>query len=167
MNDAATDADADVGAGMEAGELYYEDLAVGHTATSRPHLMTLERIISFAQEFDPQPQHVDPVAARGSLFGELVASGWHTGAVTMRLQLETMMGRFPGGALGAQLDNLSWKRPVRPGDELRARIEVLAMRPSGSRSDRGLLTMRTTTLNQRDEAVQEMTATVLVPRRPA
>ncbi len=163
VTDAATYAEASV----EAHDLYYEDLAVGHTATSRPHLMTLERIITFAQEFDPQPQHVDATAARDSLFGELVASGWHTAAVTMRLQLETMMGRFPGGTLGAQLDNLSWKRPVRPGDELRARIEVLAMRPSGSRRDRGLLTLRTTTLNQRDEAVQETTATVLVPRRPA
>ena len=113
------------------------------------------------------PQHVDAVAARDSLFGELVARGWHTGAVTMRLQLETMMGRFPGGTLGAQLDNVSWKRPVHPGDELRARIEVLTMRLSASRPDRGVLTLRTTTLNQRDEAVQEMTATVLVPRRPA
>ena len=164
MSDATTDAEP---GGIKAGDLYYEDIDVGQSATSRPHLMTLERIIAFGEEFDPQPQHVDEAAARDSLFGELVASGWHTGAVTMRLQLETMMGRFPGGTLGAQLDNLAWKRPVRPGDELRARIEVLAKRLSGSRPDRGLMTLRTTTLNQRDEAVQEMTATILVPRRPA
>jgi acyl dehydratase len=158
---------SDATADVKSGDLYYEDLEVGQSAISHPHLMTLERIIAFGQEFDPQPQHVDETAARDSLFGELVASGWHTAAVTMRLQLETMMGRFPGGTLGAQMDNLAWKRPVRPGDELRARIEVLAMRPSASRRDRGLLTLRTATLNQRDEAVQEMTATVLVPRRPA
>ena len=163
-----SDAKMDVAAGgVMTGDLYYEDLEVGQAATSRPHLMTLERIVAYGEEFDPQPQHVDEAAARGSMFGELVASGWHTAAVTMRLQLETMMGRFPGGALGAQVDNLAWRRPVRPGDELRARIEVVAMRPSGSRPDRGVVTLRTTTLNQRDEAVQEMTAAVLVPRRPA
>ena len=159
MSDAAT--------GVQAGDLYYEDLEVGQAATSRPHLMTRERIIAYGQEFDPQPQHVDEAAACSSIFGELVASGWHTAAVTMRLQLETMMGRFPGGTLGAQIDKLAWKRPVRPGDELRACIEVVTMRPSGSRPDRGVVTLRTTTLNQRDEAVQEMTAAVLVPRRPA
>jgi len=81
--------------------------------------------------------------------------------------LEAMMGQFPGGALGAQVDGVAWRRPVRPGDTLRARIEVLSKRPSASRPDRGVLTLKTTTLNQRDEAVQEMTASVLAPRRPA
>ncbi len=76
------------------------------------------------------------------------------------------MGRFPGGSLGAQIDTLAWRRPVRPGDELRAQVEVLAKRPSGSRLDRGLVTLKTTTLNQRDETVQEMTASILAPRRP-
>lgn len=147
--------------------LYWEDLEVGQVVTSRPQVMTRERIVAFAAEFDPQPQHLDEEAARGSLFGELVASGWHTASVTMRLQLESVMGRFPGGSLGAQVDTLAWRRPVRPGDELRARVEVLAKRPSGSRPDRGLLTLKTTTLNQRDETVQEMTASILAPRRPA
>ena len=147
--------------------LYWEDMEVGQVVTSRPQVMTRERIVAFAAEFDPQPQHLDEEAARGSLFGELVASGWHTASVTMRLQLESVMGRFPGGSLGAQVDTLAWRRPVRPGDELRARVEVLAKRPSGSRPDRGLLTLKTTTLNQRDETVQEMTASILAPRRPA
>ena len=146
--------------------LYWEDLEVGQSATSRPHVMTRERIVAFAEEFDPQPQHLNEDAARNSMFGELVASGWHTASVTMRLQLEAMMGRFPGGALGAQVDGVAWRRPVRPGDTLRARIEVVAKRPSGSRPDRGVVTLKTTTLNQRDEAVQEMTASVLAPRRP-
>ncbi len=147
--------------------LYWEDMEVGQIVTSRPQVMTRERIVAFAAEFDPQPQHLDEEAARGSVFGELVASGWHTASVTMRLQLESTMGRFPGGSLGAQVDTLAWRRPVRPGDELRARVEVLAKRPSASRPDRGLLTLKTTTLNQRDETVQEMTASILAPRRPA
>lgn len=147
--------------------IYWEDLAVGDIVTSRTQVMTRERIIAFAEEFDPQPQHLNEEAARGSLFGELVASGWHTAAVTMRLQLECVMGRFPGGALGAQVDVLAWRKPVRPGDEVRARVEVLGKRPSASRPERGLLTLKTTTLNQRDEVVQEMTASVLAPRRPA
>lgn len=146
--------------------LYYEDLQVGQVQTSVPHAMTRDRIVAFGTEFDPQPQHLDEDAARGSMFGELVASGWHTAAVTMRLQLDLLMGRFPGGALGAQVDTLAWRRPVRPGDELRVRVEVLTMRPSGSRPDRGVVTLKTTTLNQQGEVVQEMTASVLVPRRP-
>ncbi|HEY0203122.1 MAG TPA: MaoC family dehydratase [Acetobacteraceae bacterium] len=147
-------------------DLYWEDVGIGQVIMSRTQLMTRDRIVAFAEEFDPQPQHLNEEAARSSLFGELVASGWHTASVTMRLQLEAMMGRFPGGSLGAQIDTLTWRRPVRPGDELRAQVEVLAKRPSGSRPSRGLLTLRTTTLNQRDETVQEMTASILVPRRP-
>ncbi len=147
-------------------DLYWEDIGVGQVMTSRTQVMTRDRIVAFAEEFDPQPQHLSEEAARGSLFGELVASGWHTASVTMRLQLEAMMGRFPGGSLGAQIDTLAWRRPVRPGDEIRAQVEVLAKRPSGSRPDRGLVTLKTTTLNQRDETVQEMTASILAPRRP-
>lgn len=146
--------------------LYWEDMEVGQVVTSRPQVMTRERIVAFAAEFDPQPQHLDEDAARGSMFGELVASGWHTAALTMRLQFEAVVSRFPGGSLGAQIDTLAWLRPVRPGDLLRAKIEVMEMRPSRSRPERGVVTMRTTTLNQRDEPVQAMTASVLVPRHP-
>ncbi len=146
--------------------LYYEDLSVGQTFLSRAEAIGRDRIVAFAQEFDPQPQHLGEEQARGSMFGELVASGWHTAALTMRLQLDSVAGRFPGGSLGAQIDTLAWLRPVRPGDLLRARVEVMAMRPSRSRPDRGLVTMQTTTLNQQDEPVQSMTASVLVPRRP-
>lgn len=144
---------------------YYEDFAVGQTFTSRSERITRDRIVSFAAEFDPQPQHLDEGTARGSMFGELVASGWHTASLTMRLQLEAVLGGIPGGGMGAQVDSLAWRRPVRPGDELRATVEVLDMRLSRSRPDRGLLTLRTTTLNQRDEAVQVMSAAILVPRR--
>ena len=146
--------------------VYYEDLAVGQVFLSRAEAISRDRIVAFAQEFDPQPQHLDEDTARGSMFGELVASGWHTAALTMRLQLDSVMGRFPGGSLGAQIDTLAWLRPVRPGDLLRARAEIMDMRPSRSRPDRGLVTIQTTTLNQRDEPVQVMTAAVLAPRRP-
>ena len=146
--------------------IYYEDLSVGQVFLSRAETLSRDRIVAFAQEFDPQPQHLDEDAARGSMFGELVASGWHTAALTMRLQLDSVMGRFPGGSLGAQIDKLAWLRPVRPGDRLRARAEIMDMRLSRSRPDRGLVTIQTTTLNQRNEPVQVMTASVLVPRRP-
>lgn len=146
--------------------IYYDDLAVGQVFMSRAEAIGRDRIVAFGQEFDPQPQHLDEDAARGSMFGELVASGWHTAALTMRLQLDSLMGRFPGGSLGAQVEKLAWLRPVRPGDLLRARAEIMAMRPSRSRRDRGLVTIQTTTLNQRDEAVQVMTAAILAPRRP-
>ena len=99
------------------------------------------------------------------MFGTLVASGWHTGSLTMRLQLEAVMDRMPGGAMGAQVDSLAWRRPVLPGDALYAVVEVLECRPSRSRPERGVLQLKTTTYNQRDEAVMEMTAAVLVPRR--
>ncbi len=146
--------------------IYYEDLSVGQVFLSRAEAVSRDRIVAFAQEFDPQPQHLDEDAARRSMFGELVASGWHTAALTMRLQLDSVMGRFPGGSLGAQIDKLAWLRPVRPGDRLRAQAEIMDMRLSRSRPDRGLVTIQTTTLNQRDEPVQVMTASVLVPRRP-
>ena len=146
---------------------HYEDFTIGQTFMSRSERMTRERIVAFGAEFDPQPQHLDEEAARGSMFGELVASGWHTASLTMRLQLEAVLGGIPGGAMGAQVDSLAWRQPVRPGDELRATVEVLDKRLSRSRSDRGLLMLRTTTLNQRDEPVQVMSAAVLVPRREA
>ena len=146
--------------------LYYEDAHIGLVITTRSERLTRDRIVAFAEEFDPQPQHLSETSARSSMFGELVASGWHTAAVTMRLQAEAVFNRIPGGGMGAQIDNLAWTQPVRPGDALHARIEVLDMRPSRSRPDRGLLTIRTTTLNEQNEPVQVMTASVLLPRRP-
>ncbi len=147
-------------------ELYFEDIEVGQSQSSGTHRMTRERIVSFANEFDPQPQHTSEAAAAATMFGELVASGWHTGSVTMRLQLDAMMEKFPGGSMGAQLDNVAWLRPVRPDDVLHVTVEVIGTRESKSRADRGVIKLRTTTFNQRDEPVQTMTASILVPRRP-
>ncbi len=145
--------------------MYFEDIATGQTYVSQTMTVSQDEIIAFATQFDPQVQHTDPEAARHSIFGELVASGWHTAALTMRLQTDIFMARFPGGALGAQLDSLAWPRPVRPGDTLHVRLEILSARASRSRPDRGVLQVRTTTLNQRDEPVQEMVAAILVPCR--
>lgn len=149
-----------------SGDLYYEDFHVGQSFESGYATMERDRLVRFAEEFDPQPQHLGEDSAATSQFGTLVASGWHTGALTMRLQLEAMMFRVPGGAMGAQIDTLAWRRPVQPGDRLRAVITVKDTRESRSRPGRGLLTLHTATFNQRDEVVMEMTAAVLVPKRP-
>ena len=146
--------------------LFYEDLHIGDRFESSPATVTRDRIVAFATEFDPQPQHLDEELARTSQFGTLVASGWHTASLTMRLQTEALFGRFPGGALGAALDGLHWRRPVHPGDSLRAVVEVLALRLSNSRPAHGLATLRTTTIDQHDHPVMDMTASILVPRRP-
>ncbi len=154
-------------AGSMMAQQYFDDLTVGQVFTSGTATVARDRIVEFAAEFDPQPQHLSEETARDSLFGELVASGWHTGSLTMRLQLEALLGHFPGGAMGAQVDSMAWLKPVRPGDALRATVEVMAKRPSRSRPDRGILTLKTTTLNQHNEAVMVMTAAVLAPLRPA
>jgi len=119
----------------------------------------------FAAEFDPQLFHLDEATARETRFKGLAASGWHTAAITMRLLVDSEF-KPVGGVIGAHVE-LDWPLPVRPGDVLRVESEVLEIRPSRSRSDQGLMRLRTTTFNQNDEAVQIMTSTVVVPRRPA
>lgn len=142
----------------------YDDFSVGLLLRSpRAIVMERDRIIAFGEEFDPQPAHLGEAAAAKSQFGELVASGWHTGAVSMRLATETY--RIADGGMGAGIEKLLWLRPVRPGDALRVEISVLAMRVSRSRPDRGLVTIHTRTLNQHDATVMETTAHVLAPRR--
>ena len=143
---------------------YLEDFAVGQTYGSPRLRVDALRAIEFAKEFDPQPFHLDDKAARGTIFGGLAASGWHTAAMTMRLMVD---GEFKpaGGILGVGFDQLSWSRPVRPGDELHVKSEILEVRPSKSKPDRGTVRVQNTTLNQNDEIVQMFTANLLVPRR--
>src|SRR5437879_11214038 len=115
---------------------YLEDFAVGQTFGSGRLRVEKERIKTFAAEFDPQPFHLDEEAARGSIFRGLAASGWYTAALTMRLLVES--GLNPdGGIVGVGVDELRWPRPVRPGDELRVKSEVIEVRPSQSRPDQG------------------------------
>ena len=143
---------------------YFEDFAAGQRFGAGPVTVDEAAIRTFAAEFDPQPFHLDASAARGTIFGGLVASGWHTAALTMRL-LVTSDLRPAGGIVGAGFDELRWTRPVRPGDRLRIEVEVLEVRPSRSRPDQGLIKLRTTTLNQDDEAVQVTVGSIVVPRR--
>lgn len=143
---------------------YLEDFAVGQTFSSRRLKVDKDQIKSFAAEFDPQPFHLDETAARDTIFGGLAASGWHTAALTMRLLVESDLAPA-GGIVGAGFDEFRWPRPVRPGDELRIESEVLEVRTSKSRPHQGLIKVRTTTLNQMDEAVQVQIANLIVPRR--
>jgi acyl dehydratase len=145
------------------GGLFLGDLHVGQRFTSGTHLIDEAQIKTFAIQFDPQPFHLDDAAAKGTLFGGLAASGWHTAAVTMRLLVD---GGAPiaGGIIGVQ-GEVTWPQPTRPGDILTVQSEILEIRPSRSNADRGTVTMRCETLNQRGEIVQRMTATLIVPTR--
>lgn len=145
--------------------LYFEDLTVGRRVTTASVRVDAEAIKDFAARFDPQPFHLDEAAAARSLFGGLVASGWHTAALTMRL-LVTSGLPIAGGIIGAG-GEITWPRPTHPGDELTVVCEVIAAQPSRSRPERGMVTVRTETQNQRGEVVQVMTARLVVPRRPA
>ena len=148
-------------------ERYFEDFAVGQIFKPSGRVrVEKDEIIAFAKTFDPQPFHLDEEAARHSIFGTLVASGWHTAALTMSLIARSEY-RGAGGTIGLGFESLRWPIPVLPGDELRIETEVLETRPSKSRPDRGLLKMRTRTFNQNGAVVQELVANGMVPRRPA
>ncbi|HTS88379.1 MAG TPA: MaoC family dehydratase [Gemmatimonadales bacterium] len=142
--------------------IYLDDLQVGQRFTTATHGLDEPQIIAFAREFDPQPFHLDAARARDLVFGELVASGWHTAAITMRL-LVTSGHDIAGGLIGLG-GEIAWPAPARPGDVLQATVEVIAVTPSRSRPDRGTATLRIETRNQREETVQILTVKILVPR---
>ena len=144
---------------------YFEDLAVGQRFGAGPILVTRERLISFAEEFDPQPMHLGEAQAVDTLAGELIASGWHTGAITMRLLIDGACPRFNGQGIGAGVESLAWPNPVRPGDELSAESEILDLRRSKSNPKRGVMRIKTTTTRQDGKPVQIITATMIVPCR--
>jgi acyl dehydratase len=143
--------------------LYLDDLAVGQRFVSGTHLIDEQQIKAFASQFDPQPFHLDGDAAKATLFEGLVASGWHTAAISMRLLVE---GGLPiaGGLVGAGAE-ITWPRPTRPGDILQVESEILDIRPSRSRPDRGIATIRSQTRNQAGDIVQELIAKLVVLRR--
>jgi acyl dehydratase len=147
------------------GGLYLEDLHIGQRFASGAHAVDEAQIKAFAGQFDPQPFHLDDATAKRTLFAGLAASGWHTAAITMRLLVD---GGAPiaGGIIGAG-GEVSWPKPTRPGDILQVESEILDVRPSRSRPDRGMVTVRSETFNQRGEIVQTLTAKLVVPRRPA
>jgi acyl dehydratase len=145
--------------------LHLEDLSVGRRFVgAATHTLDEAQIVAFASQFDPQPFHLDPEAARATLFGGLAASGWHTASITMRLMVTDSLP-MAWGLIGAGAE-VRWPAPTRPGDVLRVESEVLETTPSRSKPDRGMATVRTLTLNQRGEVVQELVAKMVVPRRP-
>lgn len=148
------------------GPLYLEGLAVGQTFRSGTVAVELGEVKAFAAAYDPQSFHTDERAARSGVFGGLVASGWHTAALTMRLLVEGEL-KVAGGLVGAGAEAVRWPRPVRPDDTLRVESEVLEVRPSASRPDRAVVRLRTVTSDQEGQAVMEQVATLIVPRRPA
>nr|ALV86500.1 MaoC domain protein dehydratase [uncultured bacterium 20] len=145
--------------------LYLDDLEVGQRFVTGTHTIDEAEIKAFAREFDPQPFHLDDEAAKGTLFGGLAASGWHTAALTMRLVVEQgpplAWGTISAGG------EISWSKPTRPGDLLHVECEIVEVTPSRSRADRGIVTVRNETRNQHGDVVQTFTAKLVVPRRPA
>ncbi len=146
--------------------LFFEDFEVGQTFGSEPVTVEIDKLKAFSSEFDPQPFHLDEEAAKGTFFGGLVASGWHTAAITMRLLVDSNL-KVDGGLIGVGIDQLKWPRPVKAGDTLRLELEVLALRTLKSRDDKGLLTVQSTTRNQDGDPVLTMVVNMIVPRRPA
>src|SRR6476646_1882268 len=142
-------------------ERYLEDLNVGDKFGSKTFEITEKSIVDFSEQFDPQSFHLDLDAARRSVFRGLVASGWHTAAISMRLFVTGDL-RLAGGSIGLCVDDLEWPRPVRPGDILQVQTEILEIRPSRSKPDRGIIRIRNVTTNQDGEVVQTFVASVLV-----
>ena len=145
--------------------LYFEDIAVGQRFETAEHLLTEAEIVAYAREWDPQPFHLEPAAARDSIFGEFVASGWHVASLMMKL-LVTSGWRVAGGLIGLQVDELVF-RATRPGDRLRVTGEVLELRASRSRPDRGLARVRLAVMTSRGEPALTCTVTQIILRKPA
>ncbi|WP_227377428.1 MaoC family dehydratase [Haladaptatus halobius] len=145
---------------------YFDDLDVGETDTFGSYEVTKEEIISFAEQYDPQSFHVDEEAAAESLFGELVASGWHSTAICMRILVDNVLG--DGGSLGSpSVERLEWAAPVRPGETLSVRTEVLEKRPLKSDPNRGLVTFYIEMENEAGETKLSMEPKVFFRRRDA
>lgn len=143
--------------------LYLEDLAVGDEFHSGEHRLDETQIIEYSRQYDPQPFHIDPVAAEESFFGGLAASGWHIASITMRLIVDSV--RFGNGVIGAG-GEISWPHPTRPGDVLRVVSTITEITPSRSRPDRGIVTLECLTLNQHDQVRQRLLPQLMVQRRP-
>src|ERR1700712_986009 len=146
-------------------KFYLEDFVVGQRFTSATHALDSAQIKAFAARFDPQPFHLSEEDADKSFFQGLAASGWHTASITMSLLVKSGMP-IAGGLIGAG-GEITWPRPTRPGDVLQATSGILEVTPSRSKPERGMITVRTETKNQRGEVVQILVSRMLVWRRPA
>ena len=143
----------------------FEDFEPGQVYELGSRTVTEDELVDFARKWDPQPFHVDPEAAKESVFGGLIASGWQTGAIWMRLYVDTMLGAAARGSPG--IEELRWLAPVRPGDTLAARLTVLETTPSATRPDRGTVRIRGEMLNQDGITVMAMTSRGHFGRRQA
>jgi len=150
---------------MAEAMLYWEDFPAGETMEVGSHTFTAEEIIAFARQFDPQPFHTDPEAAKNSFFKGLIASGWHTCAIAMRLMVDKYVAR--SASLGSPgLDNIRWLAPVRAGDTITYRRTTTAVRASDSKPGVGLVHSRWEAANQRGEIVMTMEGWGMFRRRP-
>jgi acyl dehydratase len=146
--------------------VYFEDVEVGQTHRFGCYEVSRDEIVEYARQFDPQPFHLDEEAAARSMYGGLIASGWHTGAMFIRMICDhAIPGAATTGALG--FDDLRWRQPVRPGDVLSVETRVTEKVESRSRRDVGVVKIESRVLNQREEAVMTLTSLVLYRRRPS
>lgn len=146
---------------------YYEDFVPGLVLESTPMPVNKDEMVAFARAFDPQIHHVDEVGAQDSQFGALVASGWFTGGLSMRMKIDHMMRDVVGGVAGLGLEQVRWPRPVMAGDVLHIQMTVLEARPSQSKPGKGVVRYKIETFNQHNELVMEILTAVLVNMRPA
>lgn len=143
---------------------YFEDIEVGETTEFGEYHVTKEEIIEFAQKYDPQPFHVDEAAAKDSIFGELVASGWHTAAICMRIRHDRP-GKDLASLAGVRVNELHWRKPVKPGDTLHLRTKILNKRPSDSDPERGYIDVQVEGINQDDDTVISYVSTAMFARQ--
>lgn len=148
----------------ESTPRYFEDLVIGNVLETASVTVTEEEIIDFARRYDPQPFHIDKAAAEKSIYGGLIASGWHTAAIAMRLMVDARAQSAGMGSPG--IDELRWIKPVRPGDTLRVRWTLIEARRSRSKPDRGLTRSKCEVFNQNDEIVMTYIGMGLVKCRP-
>ncbi len=145
---------------------FFEDFAAGEVALSAAYTVSREEILDFARKYDPQPFHTDEAAAAASMYGGLIASGWHTCAIAMKLICDLYI--TDSESMGSPgVDNVRWVKPVRPGDTLRLRWTVLESKPSRSRPEMGAVQSKWEILNQQDEVVMHTIGWGLFRRRPA
>jgi acyl dehydratase len=154
------------GLAVPVGERHFEDYVPGEVCVYRGFAIDEEAIVEFARRYDPQPMHADPDAAARGPFGGLIASGWHTIALVMRVLVERYLSHV-AAIVSPGIDELRWTLPVRPGDVLAVRVTVLEASVSRSKPDRGLVRTQVEALNQRGEVVLSMKAMNFIRRRSA
>jgi acyl dehydratase len=149
---------------MTQHTMYWEDFRVGDSEPMGEVVIEREAVIEFASNYDPQPFHIDEAAAKASIYGGLIASGWHTVALVMRMMVDSYLSK--AASLGSPgVDNVRWLKPVRPGDRIRGQRTVLESRASGSRPNLGLVKTRWDVYNQNDELVMTMEGYGMFERR--